>query len=370
MANYALEGWKWGEPTMGTSGGLVTWSFTTLNFPGQHYDFLSPHGDFYADIRRAFDRWEAATNIDFQEVADSFANDIRVGFARLDGAAGAQLGEAWQITWQATPVTPVRMEVAFDDDEPWVWENGRIVEASSGVPFYVVALHEIGHAIGLDHYEGEAAVMNSLMTGSMTDLFPSDLAGIQALYGVKGAPPVVPPVVQPPVVQPPVVPPVVPPTAVSLVGTAGADTLTGGTGDDTLSGLTGNDLLSGGDGADRLVGGLGKDTLAGGAGADLFAYNTRKESVVGANRDVVTDFVRGDDVVDLAGIDADTDGSPGDQAFRWIGSRPFSGVDGQLRMSGGVLEGDTNGDRRADFQIQVNVAIAWNKNADLSDIWL
>ena len=35
------------------------------------------------------------------------------------------------------------------------------------------------------------------------------------------------------------------------------------------------------------------------------------------------------------------------------GSRAFSGVDGQLRFAGGILPGDTNGDGKADFEIQI-----------------
>src|SRR4028119_22430 len=185
MLGYVLEGWKWGGPVFGTPGGVVEWSFTSSSSAGQHYSLLKPHSDFVGDIRRAFDRWESVTNIDFQEVGDAFTNDIRVGFASLDGAAGATLGECWQITWNTSPVTPYRMEIAFDDDEPWVWENGALVEEQSGVSFYTVALHEIGHAIGLDHYEGETAAMNSFMSASTRDLLPSDIAGIQAIYGVK-----------------------------------------------------------------------------------------------------------------------------------------------------------------------------------------
>jgi Ca2+-binding RTX toxin-like protein len=53
-----------------------------------------------------------------------------------------------------------------------------------------------------------------------------------------------------------------------LQGNAGADTLRGGPGDDTLFGQDGADQLAGGTGADMLQGGSGADTLAGGAGAD------------------------------------------------------------------------------------------------------
>ncbi|HEY7384825.1 MAG TPA: matrixin, partial [Beijerinckiaceae bacterium] len=59
------------------------------------------------------------------------------------------------------------------------------------------------------------------------------------------------------------------------------------------------------------------------------------------------------DKIDLRTIDADTDGTAGNQAFRFIGGAAFSGVDGQLRFSGGLLQGDTNGDRVADFEVRI-----------------
>ena len=55
---------------------------------------------------------------------------------------------------------------------------------------------------------------------------------------------------------------------------------------------------------------------------------------------------------DLSGIDANV-GTAGDQAFTWSGVTPFYGVAGQLHFANGVVEGDVNGDRVADFAIQV-----------------
>jgi hypothetical protein len=138
-----------------------------------------------------------------------------------------------------------------------------------------------------------------------------------------------------------------------LIGGLGNDTAVGGAGDDNLLGGAGNDRLFGGAGADRLTGGSGRDSLVGNGGADRFDFNSVKESVVGAGRDVVT-FVRTDrDKIDLATIDADIDGTAGNQAFKWIGSKAFSSVDGQLRFSGGILSGDLNGDSKADFEIKI-----------------
>jgi serralysin len=64
------------------------------------------------------------------------------------------------------------------------------------------------------------------------------------------------------------------------------------------------------------------------------------------------------DRIDLSGIDADTDGAAGNQAFGFIGAHAFTGADGQLRFAGGLLQGDTNGDRVADLEIKIIGALA------------
>jgi Ca2+-binding RTX toxin-like protein len=130
----------------------------------------------------------------------------------------------------------------------------------------------------------------------------------------------------------------------------GNDTLTGGDGGDTLSGGDGNDTLSGGAGNDVLTGGFGTDTLAGGLGVDTFDFDDIADSVTGSGRDVVTDFLHGTDLVDVQGIDANSQAA-GNQAFVFVGGGAFSGAAGELRFAGGNLSGDVDGDGNADFQI-------------------
>lgn len=84
-----------------------------------------------------------------------------------------------------------------------------------------------------------------------------------------------------------------------LSGQAGADRLTGGNGSDRLAGSSGNDTLAGGSGNDSLNGGLGNDRLTGGTGADDFHYTAANEG-----RDTITDFVIGEDLIQLEGVSA------------------------------------------------------------------
>jgi Ca2+-binding RTX toxin-like protein len=120
---------------------------------------------------------------------------------------------------------------------------------------------------------------------------------------------------------------------------------------------TGNalaNIIYGNGAANRLTGAGGRDTMNGGLGADIFDFNAVTESVRGTNRDSILDFSRvQSDVIDLSTIDADTDGTAGNQAFNYIGAAAFGGVDGQLRFSSGILQGDVNGDRVADFEVRV-----------------
>ncbi|MFO0467122.1 MAG: M10 family metallopeptidase C-terminal domain-containing protein, partial [bacterium] len=87
--------------------------------------------------------------------------------------------------------------------------------------------------------------------------------------------------------------------------------------------------------------------------ADLFRFTALADSAVGTNRDVITDFTRGEgDRIDLSWIDANTRFA-GDQAFAFIGTASFTRVAGQLRFASGVLQADVNGDARADMEIAI-----------------
>lgn len=137
----------------------------------------------------------------------------------------------------------------------------------------------------------------------------------------------------------------------------GNDTGLGGAGLDVIFGEDGNDRLLGNAGNDQLSGGLGADQLVGDGGADRFVFTKASDSTVAlAGRDRIDDFSRGDgDRINLAGIDAQS--GAGNQAFDFIGVSRFTGDKGELRWvkSGAnvIVQGDINGDKRADFAILV-----------------
>ena len=129
-----------------------------------------------------------------------------------------------------------------------------------------------------------------------------------------------------------------------LKGGGGNDRLNGGAGADILKGNDGNDTIYGGDGNDYLVGGKGSDILYDEGGNDIFYYSNINQSLPGNLKDSVGLDV-GEDRIHLDDIDADLNDS-GDQAFDFIGTKPFSGSTGQVRYdaSNNLIQVEVNGD--------------------------
>ena len=136
-----------------------------------------------------------------------------------------------------------------------------------------------------------------------------------------------------------------------LIGGAGNDLLRGNTGNDALWGGQGQDTLSGAQGNDWLQGGQGSDRLSGGKGADFFSYKTIDAS--SRWRETITHFDgrRGDRMGITAVLDGkDPFANPG---WEYIGSSPFSNAPAELRFANGRLQGDVDGDGKADLLIQL-----------------
>ncbi|CAI8700967.1 hypothetical protein [Pseudomonas serbica] len=142
--------------------------------------------------------------------------------------------------------------------------------------------------------------------------------------------------------------------AINGIGNSLANTLKGNSAANVLNGGAGDDMLSGGAGNDLLVGGAGRDVLTGGAGNDIFDFNTLSETgLTNLIRDVISDFQRGSDKIDLGTLDANT-ATTANEAFHSIidSSTPFTAA-GQLKVANGVLYGNTDADSAPEFAIEL-----------------
>jgi Ca2+-binding RTX toxin-like protein len=135
-----------------------------------------------------------------------------------------------------------------------------------------------------------------------------------------------------------------------LTGSAYADRLTGNSNANTLDGGAGNDFLTGG---------AGKDLLIGGTGSDTFDFNVLSEmGTTSATWDVISDFVRGQDKIDLSTLDANTVTTANDVFDSLTVGSVFSGrfaSAGDLYFDkvAKLLYGSTDADAAAEFVIQL-----------------
>lgn len=147
-----------------------------------------------------------------------------------------------------------------------------------------------------------------------------------------------------------------------LFGRLGADRLEGNAGNDLLDGGLGNDTLLGGLGNDTLIGGTGTDVLTGGPGADVFVFRSLGDTSRDPLRaDLITDFQRGSDRIDLREIDANVNRA-GNDVFSFIGTAELSraGQVSYVRLDRPGTQNDftdilldVNGDGRPDGVIRL-----------------
>ncbi|WP_203423668.1 M10 family metallopeptidase C-terminal domain-containing protein [Sinorhizobium sp. BG8] len=155
-----------------------------------------------------------------------------------------------------------------------------------------------------------------------------------------------------------------------LIGSTRADALYGGVGSDVLVGNSGNDRLFGQSGKDWLYGGSGADRLSGGTGADVFVFKSVAEiGRLAGKRDVILDFVSGEDRIDLSAIDAN--GSLAGDQFTFLRTKgtEFHDKAGELRWLYAtregtkvtLIEGDVDGDGIADFRLELTGRVSLEK---------
>lgn len=131
------------------------------------------------EAEAAFRVWERAAGLSFHEVSDVRDADIVLG------AQGEPRGRAFaNVSYAPDPEGEVRAIeqslVCLNPDHAWkVGFDGN--EDVYDIRYTLI--HEIGHAVGLDHPGPSGQVMGFRYTEAFDGLQPGDLRGVRLLYG-------------------------------------------------------------------------------------------------------------------------------------------------------------------------------------------
>lgn len=188
-----LDGYKvkWGDRRLGV-GASISYAFAgdTLQFKDAHncgelasIEALLDENVSMKTLRRetaaAFQVWERAAGLSFHEVTD--VRDANI----ILGAQGQPRGRAFaNVSYAPDPEDGVRaIEQALVCLNPnHAWKVGFDGDEDVYDIRYTL-IHEIGHAIGLDHPGASGQVMAFRYTEAFDDLQPGDLVGVRLLYG-------------------------------------------------------------------------------------------------------------------------------------------------------------------------------------------
>ncbi|KAG8637951.1 metalloendoproteinase 3-MMP [Manihot esculenta] len=129
-------------------------------------------------VAKAFQTWAANTHFRFSRVQDYTTADIKIGFHKGNHGDGYSFDGRGGILAHA--FAPQDGRFHYDADERWA-----IGAMQGAYDLETVALHEIGHLLGLGHSSVEGAIMfSSISSGTTKGLHNDDIQGIRTLYNV------------------------------------------------------------------------------------------------------------------------------------------------------------------------------------------
>ncbi|MDI1435955.1 matrixin family metalloprotease [Polyangium sorediatum] len=159
-----------------------TWSSSALSYRFDNYTSDLSQSAIRAAVQSAMLRWSTVTKFTFTEVTSG--GNIVIGFYtgdHGDGSDNAFDGKSGTLAHAWSPGSGIGGDIHFDDAESWS-------TSSSGTHFETVALHELGHALGLGHSSYDYAVMYPTYSGVDVYLSSDDHAGIWSRYAAYNAP--------------------------------------------------------------------------------------------------------------------------------------------------------------------------------------
>lgn len=145
-------------------------------------------------LEDAFKTWELYVDIKFKKINENSTPDISIGFFSknhnclkdFDGKRGVLAH-----TTNPGDVIEGDLFIHFDIDEDWIFEsiNGDNFFTDDTF-FFNVAVHEIGHILGLNHNESAQSIMNKNYSKMLYKPSVEDVNIAQHLHGKRAGAPV------------------------------------------------------------------------------------------------------------------------------------------------------------------------------------
>ncbi|PIB37972.1 matrixin family metalloprotease [Maribacter sp. 4G9] len=182
---YCLFGFKWGNDSLfevsninsgpKSSGGIVNYSFQEengfinthrqINLPSKSYNKLLPCAK--NQIRKALMAWANIANIEFVESSNNSKSQIRFYVADILQSGIGYPNYPDDLCGRLSGSVIIQSELIIRDCDS----------------FYIFALHEIGHVLGLGHVNSNNVMNPNFSSFNFQELQVGDTLGIVQIYG-------------------------------------------------------------------------------------------------------------------------------------------------------------------------------------------
>jgi hypothetical protein len=137
-------------------------------------------------VRQAFQAWEGVANLQFIEVQPDQSPDFRIAWRGGNHGDGDGFDGAGNVLAHAFFPPPCggpnAGDMHFDEAETWIDDP-----TGTGILLLQVAIHEIGHLLGLSHSQDQSAIMFAFYAPDRVNLAQDDINGVTTLYGAPSA---------------------------------------------------------------------------------------------------------------------------------------------------------------------------------------